>query len=266
MVGAPVLFGTLLALLAAALAPTPVPRVATSSEAASAGSAAGTLPTPEPPSRTAAAPEEPTRAPADVSAIEAKPANQLSVEEVLTLHGARAQKKLEKVRALSQKLDESPEAANDAQVQAQLFYFAADADTAAEALVAMTHARAPVGADLLYEVWSNRSASPGTTELARALLQSPSVRAGASPALAVAIELRAAEQCEAIEAALPKVQSDGDRRALPLLAKLNVKRGCGPDKKDDCFACLRSHTKQVLATANAVKKRNAPSYPARSAP
>jgi hypothetical protein len=53
---------------------------------------------------------------------------------------------------------------------------------------------------------------------------------------------------------------DGDRRALHLLTKLTNKRGCGPKKTDDCFACLREQSDELTATINAVKSRRPPSY------
>jgi hypothetical protein len=151
--------------------------------------------------------------------------------------------------------------ANDAAVQAQLLRLAVDPDTAAVALGAMARLRAPIGAELLYEAWTSRSVPPATAELARALLLSHDVRAGASPALAVALELRNADNCEAFAAALPQAKTDGDSRSLAPLGKLNGRHGCGPQKSGDCYACLRSRPKEVLATIDAVKRRHAPSYP-----
>jgi hypothetical protein len=46
-----------------------------------------------------------------------------------------------------------------------------------------------------------------------------------------------------------------------LLVKLLNKRGCGPKKLDDCFACLRENQDEVAAAINAVKARRAPTFP-----
>jgi hypothetical protein len=46
------------------------------------------------------------------------------------------------------------------------------------------------------------------------------------------------------------------------LIKLTSRRGCGAKKRDDCYACLRSRTKQIIASTKAAKGRSAPSYPA----
>jgi hypothetical protein len=104
-----------------------------------------------------------------------------------------------------------------------------------------------------------------TTELARSLLYSPEVRPQASPALAVALDLRLAESCEQYQAVLPNALKDGDRRALHLLAKLTPKHGCGAKKRDDCYACLRAKSDELSATINAVKSRRAPTFGAQSA-
>jgi hypothetical protein len=93
-------------------------------------------------------------------------------------------------------------------------------------------------------------------------LYSADLRPKASPALAVALELRTAESCEQYRAILPEALKVGDRRAVHLLTKLNAKRGCGPKKNEDCFACLRAAKDELSATVNAVKSRHAPSYAA----
>jgi hypothetical protein len=199
---------------------------------------------------------------AALAALESKPADSLSVQELLLMNRGRAQQKRNAAEALTTKLRSSPALIEDTSVQRELLRLAADPDTAAGALAAMAQARAPIGPDLLYEVWTNRAMPSGSAELARALLYSREVRPGASPALAVALELRGADGCEAVQAALPKTQTEGDARALPSLIKLTSRRGCGPKKRDDCYTCLRSQTKQIIASTKAAKERRAPSYPA----
>jgi len=121
---------------------------------------------------------------------------------------------------------------------------------------------APLGADLLYEVWTRTPVRTDATDLARALVYSTDVRPKASPALSVALDLRVAESCEQYKAILPKALKDGDRRSAQLLAKLNAKRGCGATKREDCYACLREPGDELKATINAVKSRRAPSFTA----
>jgi hypothetical protein len=184
----------------------------------------------------------------------------MSSSELLQLADGRVEQEREAAHALRLKLESTPALAKDKASQSELLRLAGDADTAHEALAAMVQLQAPIGADLLYEVWTGTTARNDTTELARTLVYSTDVRPKASAALAVALELRLAESCEQFQVALPKALKDGDRRALHLLTKLSSKRGCGPKKSEDCFACLRAQSDELTATINAVKSRRPPGY------
>ena len=258
MVVAPVVVAVLFISVLKAFEPEPRPSTAAVSPAASAQAASPATSAAEAPQPAPVAEESKSAA---LAGLEGKAPESLSVDELLLVSSGQAQKKRDDAKALSRKLQDQADLVSDQTVQAQLLRFAADPDTAADALGAMARAKAPVGPDLLYEVWSNKALPATTTELARSLLSSREVRPGASAALAVAITLRGSASCEAIDAVLPQAASDGDRRSLWLLAKLNSRRGCGEKKNQDCYACLRAHTKQVLAAGEAVKKRAAPSYP-----
>jgi len=250
MVVAPAVVASLLILVA--LVREPPAKAARPEPAASAtvAFAASAIATP-----TIAGPEKPEGA--ALAELEGKPSASLSAEQLLLLNAGHAKRKRSDVQALSRKLQQQPELAKDASVQAELLRWVADPDTADAALAAMTEAHSPIGADLLYEVWTSRSLPPATAELARSLLYSRDVRPSASPALAVALELRSADSCEALEVALPKALSDGDRRALAPLAKLNSRRSCGAKQTPDCYSCVRSQMKQVNAAIGAIKRRAA---------
>ncbi|HKY41023.1 MAG TPA: hypothetical protein VJN18_34045 [Polyangiaceae bacterium] len=201
--------------------------------------------------------------PSLLAELEGRSPESLSASELIKLADGRAEKQREKARALREKVEESHTAIYDKAIQAQLLQFVTDAETARDALAALAVAEAPYGPDMLYEVWTGTSARTDVTELARALVYSKDVKPRASPALAVALELRVAEKCEDFKALLPKALKDGDRRVLHLLAKLTAKRGCGPKKADDCYLCLREPEDELTATMNAVKVRKAPAFPAR---
>jgi hypothetical protein len=128
-------------------------------------------------------------------------------------------------------------------------------------LATLASVSSPLGADLLYEAWAGTAARSESTELARALVFSADVRPRASAALSVALDLRAAQSCERYQAILPSALKDGDRRSFGPMTKLSNKRGCGPKKTEDCFACLRGAPDELAATINAVKSRRAPAYP-----
>jgi len=201
-------------------------------------------------------------APISISGLEARPPGSLNSRELLRLAETHDETQLAEASALRRKLEATPSLAKDNAVLSKLLRLSEDARTARDALGAMAVLEPPVGADLLYETWTRTQERTDTTELSRALLYSSDVRATASPALAVALELRIAETCEQYKALLPNALKDGDRRSLHLLTKLSAKRGCGPKKTDDCFACLREPSDELTATINAVKSRHAPSYAA----
>ena len=192
-----------------------------------------------------------------IAELERRPPASLNSRELVLLAEAHDRQKRVAAGALREKLARDPALAKDPATASQLLALSADPSTASDALSAMAQL-GPVGADLLYEVWTSTVGRTDSTELARALLYSSDVRPKASPALGVALDLRVAESCEQYQAALPNALKDGDRRSLHLLSKLNAKRGCGPKKSEDCYACLRAKTDELTATINAVKSRRAP--------
>lgn len=203
-----------------------------------------------------AAPALPANA-TDAEALEARRAEELSKDEALTLASTRRQRDLAHVALLRQKLARDPGLFKDAALMAELRRAAEDPLTAADALSAMADAPGPLSADLLYEIWTGTVARNSATELARSLVFSKEVRAKASPELAVALELRIAESCEQNRALLPRALDKGDRRSLALLAKLARRFGCGANKRQDCYPCLRED-KAVDEAMAAVKKRREP--------
>jgi hypothetical protein len=208
------------------------------------------------------APELAPATPPSITELEAKPAELLTAREVLLVAEAHSEQRRADAHALRRKLEDNPALAKDSAVQSELLRLAKDDRTARDALAAMAALGPPMGPDLLYETWTRTPERSDATELARALVYSADVRPKASPALAVALELRTAETCEQYKAILPNALKDGDRRSFQLLSKLGAKRGCGPKKTLDCFACLREPRDDLAATMNAVKSRRAPSYAA----
>jgi len=192
--------------------------------------------------------------------LEARPPESLNARELGILADAHAEALRASARAVRSRVEANPALGKDPALQSELLRLADDARTSAESLSAMVALEPPLGADLLYEVWTRTASRSDATDLARALLYSTDVRPKASPALAVALELRAAERCDQYKAILPKALKDGDRRSAHLLLKLNSKRGCGANKRDDCYACLREPSDELKATINAVKSRRAPEF------
>lgn len=196
----------------------------------------------------------------ELAKLESRPPESLSARELAMLADARADALHESARALRVKVEGNPALGKDPALQTELLRLADDARTSNDALAAMAALEAPTGADLLYQVWTRTAVRTDATDLARSLVYSAEVRAKASPALGVALELRAAESCEQFKAILPKALKDGDRRAVLLLSKLSSKRGCGPKKSADCYSCLREGSDELKATISAAKSRRSPSF------
>jgi hypothetical protein len=73
----------------------------------------------------------------------------------------------------------------------------------------------------------------------------------------VSLDLRQAERCEDNARIVPRAIEHGDRRALHLLTKLTRKYGCGPNKREDCYPCLRG-SDALDQAVKAVKNRREP--------
>jgi hypothetical protein len=208
-----------------------------------------------------ATPEAGRRSPppsdAALAALEQKKPAELGTEEALALASGRAEKALASARGLADRLAADPGLAKDPAVLTELKALAAAPETGRVALAAMARLPGPLSADLLYEMWTGTAEKSDSTELARALLLGHDVRPKASPALAVALELRQAESCEDHQKLIPKATELGDKRSLAPLAKLLRRSGCGPAKRDDCYACLREGD-ALMSAVVAVKKRREP--------
>jgi len=158
------------------------------------------------------------------------------------------------LKAYEQALELDPALAKDQTLLGDVRLAAAVESTAEQALAIAARRLGSDGADLLYHVWVFTKAKTATTQLAKQLVYGKDVRPKASPALAVALDLREAEGCEAIKALLPRVILHGDTRVLRILQPLTVKRGCGDRERDDCYPCLREDTSLTDAIAAAGKR------------
>jgi hypothetical protein len=206
-------------------------------------------------------PKAPTESAAEqLARLKARPPESLTARELAFLAETQAEEARAAGKALRWKIEANPALGKDPALQRELLRLADDPRASTDALTAMAALDAPTGADLLYEVWTHTPVRTEATDLARALVLSSDVRPKASPALAVALELRSAERCQQYKAILPKALKDGDRRSAHLLLKLSGKHGCGPKKRDDCYACLREQPDELTATINAVKSRRPPEF------
>jgi hypothetical protein len=112
------------------------------------------------------------------------------------------------------------------------------------------------GPDLLFELVTTSTTAKFPKERAAKQLDDPAVRALASPALLIAIDLRAALPC-ARKPLLPRARDAGDGRSLQYLKLVVPTTGCGFFRRGDCYDCFgnRAELKEAIA---AIEARRAP--------
>jgi eukaryotic-like serine/threonine-protein kinase len=97
----------------------------------------------------------------------------------------------------------------------------------------------PRGVDGLLDLATAKNVSHNTRLRASKALLRPEVKANASPAASVLLELRTAKNCEARHDLMERAKEHGDARILPMLKQLKNPRGCGFMGVRDCYPCLR---------------------------
>ncbi len=168
----------------------------------------------------------------------------------------------EAVKELSSAVRHRPELENDEGV-ASVVREIASSDNSAAALEALTLAATelgPRGVDILFSVWSETKNRTPATALAERYLVDEAVLDHASRAIHIALELRKTDlTCEQTKALLEQAKLQGDTRSLRPMAKFRKVRGCGPNKRSDCYECLRDS--DVLDEAiRGANSRTAPRY------
>lgn len=171
--------------------------------------------------------------------LEARPPGALGLSEALAIATGHAAQKKKKVAELGVRAKKEPAFAASDELATELKRAAGNSGTMTEALRVMAELPDPQGADLLFEIYTSKKKGDPTGDLARNLLFNDKVRKRASPALQVALDLRTLEKCDAVLAAIMRASEKGDKRSTSALFRFNQKKGCGDDKKADCWPCLR---------------------------
>jgi serine/threonine-protein kinase len=158
----------------------------------------------------------------------------------------------------------APELLTDPKLLADVRLAALDPATSEAALKFAAGPLAAAGADLLYDVWESSKSIPSRAALskqARAYLDDETVRAKATPALKVLLELGKAQKegCASVKRWLARAAVEGDARVVPALKRFDDRRGCGFLGLSDCYGCLRAN-KDVGTTAESVALRAAPNF------
>jgi serine/threonine-protein kinase len=150
-----------------------------------------------------------------------------------------------------------PKATTDDDVRRVLLLAANGApDVAAQAFDLIAKRMGSTGPDLLFELVTTSTTAKFPKERAAKQLEDPAVRALASPALLIAIDLRAALPC-ARKPLLPRARDAGDGRSLQYLKLVVPTTGCGFFRRGDCYDCFgnRAELKEAIA---AIEARRAP--------
>ncbi len=198
--------------------------------------------------------------PSALSSLEQKKPKDLATDEAIALARGRVARDVAAAKKLRERLAADPGLAKDKKIIADLLRFAHGRETSQESLATMAALPGPLSADLVYEVWTGTAERSDATELAHAILLGKDVRPKASPALSVTLDLREATEamkCEESKALLSKAIDQGDKRALVPINRLARKTGCGPNKKLDCYPCLREDD-LIKRAFNAVRVRREP--------
>ncbi len=133
---------------------------------------------------------------------------------------------------------------------------ALDVGTADDVDAALLLLEGPLGArgvDVLME----RAAAQGPHRAKfQRSLKKPDVRAHASPAASVVLDLREAKSCEAKKELLPQAAAAGDARALALITTFKRTSGCGFFARGDCYRCMRKDAAlaEAISALEAKKK------------
>ncbi|MET0793773.1 MAG: serine/threonine-protein kinase [Polyangiaceae bacterium] len=122
------------------------------------------------------------------------------------------------------------------------------------------------GLDLIYDVWESSKAVPSraaVTKQARSYLDDDALRAKATPALKVLLEVNKAQKegCGGVKKWLARAATEGDSRIVPALKRFEDRRGCGFLGLSDCYYCLRA-SKDLGTTADKVAAKPGPSFDA----
>ena len=194
--------------------------------------------------------------PAAIAQIEAKAVGDRSATETLALAEAKRAERRAGLAKLEKALAGKEPSTDDVKLLREAV---SEGDSGFAALRVMAALAGPVGPDLIYESWTKPRNRTPITELAESLVYSKEVRAKASPALNMALDLRAVEECEPALQLVQKASEVGDRRSLYPLSRLTRKSGCGDKKRDDCFPCLGKR-KEVVEALRASGRRQSPRY------
>lgn len=186
---------------------------------------------------------------AALKALEARDVGGRTPAEAIALEAGHAALAREEAQRLVDDVARGPVLLDDPGVAAHLLRLALDPAVAPTLLGGLAPVPHPVVPDLLFDLAQRGEPGSRTALLADDLLLGVA-RGRASPALAIALDVRAARSCERVSALIPRIAELADDRVAALLERVDVRTGCGPKRTDDCWSCLRGgEAEEALAEA-----------------
>jgi hypothetical protein len=141
------------------------------------------------------------------------------------------------MQALDQLAAQNPKVATDPELL-RIVEAAVEADAASlDAALALIDG--PFGPAIVDVLIDGITKAGATKNRFQKVLARPEVRARASPAAAVTLELREAKSCDVRRALLPRAREVGDARTLATIEVYKRTRGCGILGAFDCYTCMR---------------------------
>ncbi len=185
--------------------------------------------------------KDPEAAIAAVLPLEPANPSNASIHRVLERAYAMSHERVKALREADAWLSLDPSASNDLPLQSDIGEIATHPGPSDAAIALLAARMGTPGVDILYDLAYASHQAPSVQRRARMTLGEPDVRAHAGPAAAILLDLRDAQTCEAKRALLPRVKTDADKRALPLLMPLTSGRGAS--------ACMRGDAELAGAIA-----------------
>jgi serine/threonine protein kinase len=152
-----------------------------------------------------------------------------------------------------------PALSSDDRLSLAVFAAARESSTWKRAFKLLEGPMAGRGAELLWDIASDKRAPLAARQRAGGWLRSANFKKQATPGLLLAAELRTARTCELARDLLVRAKEVGDERSLSQLEAWQARTGCGKKRQDDCMPCLRADVRLEEAIA-AIRARPTPPW------
>jgi eukaryotic-like serine/threonine-protein kinase len=155
-----------------------------------------------------------------------------------------------------------PHLAEDAELLVDVRMALGERDTAADG-VRFAKTLGSIGADMIFDVYVDHKGQAGMSAVvkqAQDAVKSDAIRAQATSALLVAMDLDRAHVCAEYRELIPRALLYGDTRSVPKLKALRPTHGCGAGARADCFPCLRGEEVPLADAIEQASLRPSPSF------